>query len=131
MTDSRIDILISEIDSLIASGFIKEGLKGRKGLRSSVKTDAHPLLRYVHRMVKFHGGLDTHMPMTTQFYLQDFVDMTLGQSKKDKNRLTVWLLRDGVELLYHKLDDYAALLCPEFGLNPLNARKVWQKAFLG
>jgi hypothetical protein len=129
--DSRIELLISEISTLIEQDFFKTNLKGRKGLRSSVKSDAHPLLRYVHRMIKFHGGLDVHMPMTTQFYLQDFVDMTLKQGKRDKNRLTVYLLRDGVEHLYHILDNHALMLCPHFGLNPNTARDVWQKAFLG
>ena len=129
--DARIESLIKEITALIEQDFFKINLKGRKGLRSSVKSDAHPLLRYVHRMVKFHGGLDTHMPMTTQFYLQDFVDMTLKQGKRDKNRLTVYLLRDGVELLYNILDNHAEMLCVHFGLNPNTARNVWQKAMLG
>lgn len=129
--DARIETLIAEITTLIEQDFFKVNLRGRKGLRSSVKSDAHPLLRYVHRMIKFHGGLDTHMPMTTQFYLQDFVDQTLGQGKRDKDRLTVWLLRDGVEHLYHILDAHAAELCPHFGLNPYTAQKVWQKAMFG
>ena len=129
--DARIESLIKEITALIEQDFFKINLKGRKGLRSSVKSDAHPLLRYVHRMVKFHGGLDTHMPMTTQFYLQDFVDMTLKQGKRDKNRLTVYLLRDGVERLYNILDNHAEMLCVHFGLNPNTARNVWQKAMLG
>ena len=129
--DTRIELLIKEITSLIEQDFFKTNLKGRKGLRSTVKSDAHPLLRYVHRMVKFHGGLDTHMPMTTQFYLQDFVDMTLKQNKRDKNRLTVYLLRDGVEHLYRILDTHAEVLCVEYGLNSNTARMVWQKAMLG
>lgn len=129
--DTRIETLIAEITALIEQDFFKTNLKGRKGLRSSVKSDAHPLLRYVHRMVKFHGGLDTHMPMTTQFYLQDFVDMTLKQGKRDKNRLTVYLLCDGVERLYNILDNHAEMLCVHFGLNPNTARNVWQKAMLG
>lgn len=129
--DTRIETLITEIMSLIEQDFFKSNLKGRKGLRFSVKSDAHPLLRYVHRMIKFHGGLDTHMPMTTQFYLQDFVDMTLKQNKKDKNRLTVYLLRDGVEHLYHILDTHAMSLCPYFGLDANTARNVWHKAFFG
>lgn len=129
--DTRIELLIKEITSLIEQDFFKTNLRGRKGLRSSVKSDAHPLLRYVHRMVKFHGGLDTHMPMTTQFYLQDFVDMALKQNKRDKNRLTVYLLRDGVEHLYRILDTHAEVLCVEYGLNPNTARMVWQKAILG
>lgn len=129
--DTRIELLIKEITSLIEQDFFKTNLRGRKGLRSVVKSDAHPLLRYVHRMVKFHGGLDTHMPMTTQFYLQDFVDMTLKQNKRDKNRLTVYLLKDGVEHLYHILDTHAEGLCVEYGLNPNTARMVWQKAMLG
>ena len=129
--DTRIELLISEITALIEQDFFKNNLKGRKGLRSSVKSDAHPLLRYVHRMIKFHSGLDVHMPMTTQFYLQDFVDMTLKQNKKDKNRLTVYLLRDGVEHLYHILDNHAFMLCSHFGLNPNTAHNVWNKAFFG
>ena len=129
--DTRIELLISEISALIEQDFFKTNLKGRKGLRSSVKSDAHPLLRYVHRMVKFYGGLDVHMPMTTQFYLQDFVDMVLKQNKRDRNRLTVYLLRDGVEHLYHTLDAHAEMLCLEYGLNPNTAKNVWQKAFLG
>ena len=129
--DARVELLIKEITSLIEQDFFKTNLRGRKGLRSSVKSDAHPLLRYVHRMVKFHGGLDTHMPMTTQFYLQDFVDMVLKQNKRDKNRLTVYLLRDGVEHLYRILDTHAEALCVEYGLNPNTARMVWQKAILG
>ena len=129
--DARIELLISEISNLIEQDFFKKNLQGRKGLRSSVKTDAHPLLRYVHRMIKFHGGLDVHMPMTTQFYLQDFVDMVLKQGKRDKNRLTVYLLRDGVEHLYHILDNHAEMLCPYFGLDNNTARKVWQKAMFG
>lgn len=129
--DTRIELLISEINTLIKQDFFKTNLKGRKGLRSAVKSDAHPLLRYVHRMVKFHGGLDTHMPMTTQFYLQDFVNSTLKQSRNDKNRLTVYLLKDGVEHLYHILDDHAIELCSHFGLNPNVGRNVWHKALFG
>ena len=131
MTDPRITTLLSEINSLISQDFFKKNLQGRKGLRSTVKTDAHPLLRYVHRMVKFYGGLDVHMPMTTQFYLQDFVDMVLNQKKRDENRLTVYLLRDGVEHLYSILDDHAEMLCPHFGLDKNSAKKTWQKAFYG
>lgn len=131
MYDSRIELLLNEINALIANDFFKKGLKGRKGLRSSVKSDAHPLLRYVHRMIEFYSGINACMPMTTQFHLQSFVDNVLGQKYKDENRLTVYLLRDGVEELYHLLDNHAKELCVYFGLDKNRASKIWNKAFNG
>lgn len=127
----KIEIVIKEIEELIESGFFKASLKGRKGLRSSVKKDAHPLLKYVHRMIQFYSGIDTCIPTTTQFYLQDFVDEVLNQKYGDNDRLTVWLLRDRIKNIYDILDNHAKELCLVFGLDKNRASKVWNKSFFG
>ena len=119
------------IDELIAEDFFKKNLKGRKGLKVSVKSDAHPLLRYVHRMIQFYSGINVHIPTTTQFYMQDFVDEVLHQNPSDKNNFCVYLLKDGVEELYHRLDKHAEELCDYFGLDKDRATKIWYKAFYG
>ena len=129
--NANIPFILSDIDSLIASDFFKTNLKGRKGLRSSVKSDAHPLLRYVHRMIRFYGGIDMRIPTTTQFFIQDYVDNLLGQNRRDDERLTVYLLKDGVEEIYHKLDEHARELCDYFGLDKDAATKRWRKALYG
>ena len=128
----KIEIVIKEIENLIKVGFFEQNLKGRKGLRSSVKTDAHPLLKYVHRMVQFYGGINTCIPTTTQFYAQDFVDEVLDQQKREDNdRLTVCLLRGRVKDMYDILDNHAKELCGVFGLDKNRVSKVWKKAFFG
>lgn len=62
--------------------FVK-ALKGRsKGLRPSKPGgDASKagLMQYVWRMVRFHAGHDTTMPMNCRFYLQDWSDEQFGK----------------------------------------------------
>lgn len=129
--NANVPVVLSAIDSLISSDFFKKGLTGRNGLRSSMNSKSHPLLRYVHRMVRFYSGIDPRIPTATQFYLQDFVDDLLNQDPKCKDNFLVYTLRDGVETIYDKLDKYSEDLCEYFGLDKNGCAKRWYRAFYG
>lgn len=127
----KINTVLEAIETLNNEGFFQMNLKGRSGMRKSVSAKHHPLIRYVHRMVEFYGGLNYHMPTTTQFYLQDFVDMVVTNDKNDPERLTVYITSGEVKKLYEALDGIAKEMCLCFGLDPDAATKRWQKAFYG
>lgn len=127
----KIETVLEAIEDLNSKGFFQKSLTGRSGMRKSVNSKHHPLVRYVHRMVEFYGGLNYHMPTTIQFFLQDFVDSVVPNEKNDPERLTVYITSGEVKKLYDALDGIAKEMCLCFGLDPDAAAKRWQKAFFG
>lgn len=105
---SNVETVLASIEQFDKQFFVN-GLLYRGKLRKSMPSSAHPLLRYVHRMVTLYNGTNNSIPTTTIFYCQDYVDSVLG-----KDVLRVYLLKDGVEKIYEKLDDIALRFCYEF-----------------
>ena len=128
--DMHVPFILSDIDSLISSDFFKNNLKGRNGLRSKIKDDAQPLIRYMHRMICFYSGINVHIPTMTKTYLQEYVDNYFGQTKTCRH-FKVYILEDGVEDIYHKLNEHARELCDFFGLDKNAVAKRWNKVIYG
>ena len=109
----KINLVIGKIEQLTKSSFFEEELLYRGRFRKTISKTAHPLVRYVHRMIQFFSGANRTIPTTTQFMMQDFVDEVLGQKKLPtlspgrKGQLLVYILKDGVETMYKLLDDKA------------------------
>lgn len=109
----KIALVIEAIEELTKSSFFEEELMYRGRIRKTIPKTAHPLVRYVHRMIQFFSGANRSIPTTTQFMMQDFVDEVLGQknspslSSNRNGQLLVYILKDGVEKMYDLLDNKA------------------------
>lgn len=130
-------VALQKIVELIESGVLEKELVLKNGkFRKTVKKDSHHLTAYVHRMITFYSGIDSHIPSTTQFFLQNYVDELFGQDrnllrdlKEKRESFTVYILSNGVEDLYNVLDQYAEILCVKFGLNPNACVSRWKRCF--
>ena len=125
------ELQITSIDNLYAS------LKGRKGLRTAKPKT--PLEAYIWRMIRFHGGIDTHMPVTADWDLEDYIAETHFGGTKPKFAAENYCGTDHEVYLYttfkelrkaysDKLDGIVDQLCIKFNLNPIKAAMVWGKA---
>jgi len=117
----KIAIAKDKIRELIDSGEIEKELLLKNGkLRRTVGRRASPLTRYVHRMIQFESGHNYSLPITTQFYMQDFVNdlfgiQSFGTQKAIKSEsLFVYILRDGIAEMYDALDRYAQKLTKKY-----------------
>lgn len=115
----EVETVLASIEKL-GTQFFVNGLLYRGKLRKSMPTSAHPLLRYVHRMVTFYSNINPQIPVVTQFYLQDYVDELLG-----KDVLRVYMSVNGVEHIYRLLDNIADTICEKAGLDGNAFIKKW------
>ena len=118
----KIRLVVEAIQTLIESSYLEEQLTHRGQFRKTLPKNAHPLVKYVHRMIQFSTGQSLSIPTQTQFFLQDFVDIVLQQTMlplrdpKRKEQLTVYIIKDGIEKMYNMLDSKADELATHFGL---------------
>ena len=99
-----------------------------RGNGKSVKTNkpkngAHA---YIWRMVRFHAGIDTTMPITCTWYLEDKLEEITG----NKYRFSV--VREGSEekeVLNH-VDQIVDDVIDKLGLNKYKAALTWKSAGL-
>jgi len=115
-------------------------LKGRKGLRTAKPKT--PLEAYIWRMIRFHGGIDTHVPVTADWDLEDYIVQTYFDGVKPKFAAENYCGTDHEVYLYttfkelkkaysDKINGRKGIvdqLCIKFNLNPMKAAMLWGKA---
>ena len=121
MREEYIETVLNSIRNLQKEKFFEASLLKNGKINKTIRKEAHPLVKYVHRMVMFYGGINPSMPTTTVFNLQDYVDETLG-----KDKLRVYLSSNGVEKIYKLLDTIADELCTKCGMDNNAILKHWK-----
>jgi hypothetical protein len=115
--EEKLAKVMKELGELLQTGIIESEVFPRGKLRARTGIKNHPIARYVHRMIEFETGINMCMPITTQFYLQNYVNHVLGKQRPNDDPLFCYLLRDGVEKLYNMLDEYSYQLIEKYSLN--------------
>lgn len=95
-----------------------------RGVRSSKPKDENGLVQYVWRMVRFYTGKDMHMPMTAQFWIQDWVDA----QGIDASVSGVYDEK-GKEIL-NEVEDLVDEVIDVFGLDGTRASRKWKEVGL-
>jgi hypothetical protein len=95
-------------------------LQGRNGLRTARPNSG--VSAYLWRMVRFHGGVDTTMPVTCYFYLQDYLDKTFNKGEFN----VCGIINAKGKALLDDLDTLIDPLCERFGLSPYAGARRWE-----
>jgi hypothetical protein len=110
--------------------------KGRKGLRSA-KPKGNGFFAYVWRMVEFHSGLNTCLPMMSVFDLRQYCEQS-GQNspaypvKGTESEMAQWhadMRQWEINVLKPIQDAAEAMvdpICKDLGYDPLSAARRWK-----
>ena len=102
-----------------------------RGIRKSKPEDETGLIQWFWRWCRFHSGEDTHMPVTSQFWLKDWleeegflpVEFERGENASSRYDIT--------NEVASELDDVVTkVLREEFGKSDLEAARRWRRAGL-
>ena len=99
---------------------VAKDLQGRNGLRTVRPSNG--VSAYLWRMVRFHGGIDTSMPITCFFHLQNYLDKTFGKDKFD----VCGIIDEKSKALLDDLNMLIDPLCEHFGLSANAAAYAWK-----
>jgi hypothetical protein len=101
-----------------------------RGIRKS-KPDDNGLVQYVWRMARFHTGADTHMPVTCDFWLKNWLESNGYVPEYDGTSATASERREIVSDFKSELESVIGeVIRDEFGMSDLEAAKRWSKAGL-
>lgn len=110
-----------------------------RGVRSSRPTDESGLVQYIWRMVRFHMGEDTHMPVTCSGWLTRYMenkgliperaDRSLDFDDPERRRI-MKKRRETQRELEDALEDVITDVIHEFDGDPAAAAKRWHRAGL-
>lgn len=100
---------------------ILKAVKGRKGLRTT-KPKTNGLDAYVWRMVRFHAGIDVHMPVTADFDLYNWYTKVIESEK------SVSCFDSGLKKFKDYVDKLVDRIIKDLGLDPNKAAHIWGRA---
>ena len=119
------------VQEVINSGLILKELTKRDGsLRLTCPKNAHPLTKYVHRMIQFYSNIRPNLPVSIVYYIQDYVDEVLNQRGKriSEGKICFYLIDEHSKPFYDLLNNLADEYCVRFGLNPNGCLRSWKYA---
>ena len=91
-----------------------------RGLRKSRPKNENGLVQYVWRYVRFHSGQDTHIPVTCDGWLRNYL-----KNFKDDVNYTSDMTQASKDV-----DPLVTYVCDQFGLDDTKAARRWSRAGL-
>lgn len=95
-----------------------------RGVRKSKPEDENGLVKYVWRLVRFHTGADTHMPVTAFWWLQDWID------EKGIDASVSGIHDEKGKEILDEADELVDEVIGVFGLDPTSAARTWKRVGL-